>query len=122
MSKMRKPEMSVVRFSEDDIIVASTGLRLNKYGDGTPHNAYITFNGQNYGNSVYGYDYDRLYRDYNAENPGVGLSENTNFGWDGSGSGENTLSAILQKDNTTDHSSCDGYYIWTGEGFSWSHQ
>ena len=49
MSKIIKPEMSVVRFKEADVIVAS-GLTMtwSKFGDNTPQNGVVTFNGTDY--------------------------------------------------------------------------
>ena len=49
MSKMIRPEMSVVRFKEADVIVAS-GLTMtwSNFGDGTAKNGVVTFNGKDY--------------------------------------------------------------------------
>jgi hypothetical protein len=49
MSKMIRPEMSVVRFKEADVIVAS-GLTMtwSNFGDGTAKNGVVTFNGTDY--------------------------------------------------------------------------
>jgi len=49
MSKMIRPEMSVVRFNEADVIVAS-GLTMTwtKFGDGVAQNGVVNFNGTDY--------------------------------------------------------------------------
>ena len=49
MSKMIRPEMSVVRFKEADVIVAS-GLTMtwSKFGDGVAQNGVVTFKGTDY--------------------------------------------------------------------------
>ena len=46
---MIRPEMSVVRFKEADVIVAS-GLTMtwSNFGDGTAKNGVVTFNGTDY--------------------------------------------------------------------------
>jgi len=45
--KMAKPEMAVVRFKENDIIVASgDALSLSKFGDGQVKNGVVTYQNQ----------------------------------------------------------------------------
>ena len=49
MSKMNTPEMSVVRFKEADVIVASAvAMTWSGFGDGTPKNGVVNFNGTDY--------------------------------------------------------------------------
>ena len=49
MSKMIRPEMSVVRFKEADVIVASTGtMKASGWGDGIDGNLKITYDGNDY--------------------------------------------------------------------------
>ena len=51
MSKMVRPEMSVVRFKEADVIVASgavTAMQWTGFGDGVKANGVITYKGTGY--------------------------------------------------------------------------
>ena len=50
---MTKPEMDVVRFSESDVIVASSLLGLRKMNDGTANNAEINVAGETHSVSSY---------------------------------------------------------------------
>lgn len=57
MSKMRVPEMDVVRFKENDVIVASGGLPnffiVTGFNDSIPGNGIIKYNGVIYNKSNY---------------------------------------------------------------------
>lgn len=113
MSKMKMPEMRVVRFNESDVIVAS--FSLHNYGDGKAHNAYVSYNGRHYGNySGSGRTYDDLFTQFSAENPGTFNSE-TGFGW-----GDQSyvaFSVIMGYDNSDAKSGVDGSYNWNGTTF-----
>ena len=54
MSKMRMPEMSVVRFAESDVICASVrdlprSVTFNNFNDNEPGNGTVTYDGITYG-------------------------------------------------------------------------
>lgn len=117
MSKMRMPEMSVVRFNESDVIVASTELQritLNNFGNGHANDASVTIGSDTYGNqqsSGYRYsDASALYYNFNG---------NTQFKWDrNDGSGQNTFAQLLGFDTgSTSNSGVDGEYYWNGTYF-----
>ena len=110
MSKMKMPEMSVVRFDESDVICASivTRMELFRYGDGnTSPNGYVKINGVNYGvnqrNSL-----DQAYARFDN------FDTSTHFHW---GSSENTFYSILEGDNTTlVDEGRDGVYTYENRG------
>lgn len=72
MVRMNNPKIEVVRFSEADIIVASTATSMTVSGlrDATAHNAtFVTNNGQTYindGTTARAELYAALSRDFNA--------------------------------------------------------
>ena len=115
------PEMSVVRFTESDVIVASAGFRLIQYGNGVEGDGYVLYNNQKYGTRQPGGSSfpTALYDDFNNDNPGVGFSDDTNFHWqNGSGTwSTQNFAWIYGQDNTDASSSVDGYYHWSGTEF-----
>lgn len=122
MSKMRMPEMSVVRFTESDVIVASIrSFTLHKYGDGQKGNAYVDYDGNIYGTTQPGGGSfpESLYNDFNANNPGVNFSGSSDFHWGSDESGWSTQNFdwIIGQDNTDSSSSVDGTYRWSGAQF-----
>ena len=108
------PEMSVVRFTESDVIVASgtillQSITLNKYGDGQNNNASITIGGITYGNQQGGRPYSDAYSIYSN------LDDSTEFKFTG---GQNTFSQIQGFDTgSTSNTSVDGDYVWNGSYF-----
>ena len=116
------PEMSVVRFNESDVIVASVGsFTLNKFLDGSKNNAYVDYNGHIYGYTQSGGSGfpDNLYDVFNANNPSVGFSGDSQFHWLNSNGIWSTarFSEIIGYDETTNSGSVDGTYRWVGNQF-----
>lgn len=58
MRKFERPEMTVVRFTEEDVIVASgsatPSIVVSGLMDGTPNNLGINYKGHSYGSSTLG--------------------------------------------------------------------
>ncbi len=121
MSKMRMPEMDVVRFQESDVIVASAGsFTLVKYGNGKSGDAYVAYNGTNYGTQQPGGGSfpQSLYDAFNANNPGVNFSGSSDFHWESeAGWSTQNFDWIVGQDNTDSTSSVDGTYRWSGTQF-----
>ena len=116
------PEMSVVRFNESDVIVASRSLTLHKYGDGSRGNAYVTYNGITYGTQQQagGSFPDNLYQAFNGDKLGANFNGSTDFHWEGDSTQNFTW--IIGQDNTNSTSSVDGTYWWNGSSFDKLHQ
>ena len=115
MSKMKMPDMDVVRFQESDVIVASTAtkLMLVNYGDATRLNGYVKINGIGYG-ATQEHTLEEAYSKFGNFNEG------TSFSWDREGGdGTNTFSAILEGDNRTggETPGLDGVYYWRDGAF-----
>ena len=70
MSKMSAPQMSVIRFNESDVIVASIGgktLRITGVGDGIPQNAtYALGNGDSFNSYLLSYEPDMVLTSINS--------------------------------------------------------
>ena len=120
---MKMPEMSVVRFNESDVIVASPiakTITLVRYGDSGEHasnNGYIKIDGVGYGVSQR-HSLEQAYDMYDNFDLG------TMFHWnrtnsEGTGSGNSTFSGILEFDNSTGGSrpGLDGVYYWRDGAF-----
>ena len=54
MKKMERPKIEVIRFNENDVIVASSGLRgaptitMSRFSGGTPKDGTVQYNGNSY--------------------------------------------------------------------------
>ena len=111
MSKMRMPEMSVVRFTESDVIVAS--LYLSKSADGQAHNLTLTRNGvEIYKNGTT--DYRNNISLYYG---GSGSEADYYFIFDTSYSeGRHSLFSMADLDSSGSDvpNSMDGEYVWNG--------
>ena len=115
MSKMRMPEMDVVRFQESDVIVASSNsISLNLFGDGVNGNGYVTYLGQNYGNLQTAGDLSSFYSAFNKDH-GTSIGGTTNIGYKG---GMTNFDGLQSIDNTTSTSGIDGPYVWNGNEFA----
>ena len=116
MSKMKMPEMSVVRFNESDVIVASapagTWIRLVKFGDGEQNTATITRGGNVIFSNIHSQGFDPA--DYQLDDftrYGGGYTFQTN------GAGPVSLNGLIEMDNTgSTNPGVDGYYEWDGNG------
>ena len=116
---MRMPEMNVVRFTENDVIVASIAneVTLHLFTDSGMGNSYITINDVNYGSSQSGSgtrSYDQAYKLYSN------FGEGTTFSWNrGEGlTGNYTFSGMLENDgNGTAMAGADGVFYWNGSSF-----
>ena len=109
MSKMRMPEMDVVRFQESDVIVAS--LVVSKAVDGVDHNLTITRNGTDiFFNGKNGTDFNNMGSYYATRDDG-----NYYFYTNGTVNAY-TLDAMIQSDNNASDLDVDGRYIYTGNG------
>ena len=105
MSKMRVPKMDVVRFKENDVIVASGGLpnfmKITGFNDSTPGNGTIKYNGVTYNKSNY-LDLINLLTDqpdYDSYVKYQGMSE--------------TIFKLFKRsDGTSAAGYVDGTYVW----------
>ena len=117
MSKMKMPEMSVVRFEECDVICASTGIRLNKFGNGLNGDAYVTYNGVDYGNTQGGgRDLSAFYNAFNNDH-NTGINEYTKIGFETGEGGYIDFYGAQALDNAGATSEIDGPYVWNGSMF-----
>ena len=116
MSKMTMPEMSVVRFQESDVIVASA-IVLSGANDTDKHNLTIT----RYGTPIFsnsqqdGFNY---LSDY-------GYNSDPNFYWSSQqGTSPYDLHSLITSDNNGDdyNDTVDGKYYWDGANFVRSRQ
>ncbi|MBP3810775.1 MAG: hypothetical protein ILA15_08655 [Clostridiales bacterium] len=110
MSKMRMPEMSVVRFNESDVIVASS-LTVSNAADGGAHNLTVTRDGKTI---FYNGQYDAYLNDmskyYETTSQGSYLFY---FG----GNDPVSLDGLRESDNNgTDYAGVDGDYYYDGQG------
>lgn len=108
MSKMRTPEMSVVRFKEADVIVASGTVGLSNFNDGNASNNTFSFNGQSYNFT----DNDGFKAFRSALSDYVGDAGLANAAGNRIYFGDNTVFGIYKGD----HSGVDGEYTYNGEG------
>lgn len=115
------PEMSVVRFTESDVIVASSPvgpmqMALRKYGDGTPGNGYVEYMGRHYGStqSTTVGDVNAFYEAFNANND-TSIGDSTSVGYS---SGYIDFHAVLGFDNSDTVNTVDGVYEWNGREFA----
>ena len=118
MSKMTKPTVGVVRFTESDVIVASGIMRVTGLGDGTPRTGTFAFGKRNYtASDIYGDG------DYN---PTFFSEFNAYFGTDYTDAdpimvrGESLKVLVSNEMDDTSASSQDWYngtYRWNGTYF-----
>ncbi|MBR4556182.1 MAG: hypothetical protein IKO15_01765 [Clostridiales bacterium] len=108
MSKMRMPEMSVVRFTESDVIVASVAsvVRLVNWGDGKAYNGVIKVG-------------DEIIYNHTTSAPAIDTitsylpTSSPSFHRNDSDSAPFDLSALITVDNHDgDTSDIDGVYYW----------
>lgn len=111
------PEMSVVRFTESDVICASTlakTMRLIAFADGEMNNAKVEIDGNPYSRTG-SPSFDDAYAHF------YNLSGSTMFYWDTStGHGYGSFNTIMGYDNSTDADggSVDTTYTWNPNGSS----
>ncbi|MBO6193246.1 MAG: hypothetical protein J6O00_03595 [Clostridiales bacterium] len=115
MSKMRMPEMSVVRFNESDVIVASLVVRFDNYANTTPNDGAITVGGKTYtknNSTIYGQNiFVELGYDYVGSNPNVEYGGASHLG-------QNALYTMIDNDHSaTENQTVDGVYSWDGSRF-----
>ena len=118
MSKMRMPEMSVVRFEESDVICASVGalVKVNNFGDGTRWNGTIT-RGK-----------EEVFSNVHSEGGSsalviTGFAPDSDGGYTfiyNEGSNPWTQSSLSQlvgfDDSTSENNNVDGVYVYNGNG------
>ena len=96
MSKMRKPEMDVIRFKEADVIVASGAtantLKWSGFGDGITGNGVVEYGGRSYT-----MDSESSYNSLLEALSAIGVTGDTHVEWQ-DGTSNRTLSFILQKE------------------------
>jgi len=120
MSKMRMPEMDVVRFQESDVIVASSFLSsvgLYKFDNGQTNDAYIVANGTEYHHTGQ-YNFDDAEADFSN------LNGSTKFYWNVSGGhayGQATFDQLLGYDAGTSAQgdATDGIYCYQNGDSGW---
>ena len=124
MSKMRMPEMSVVRFTESDVIVASSVLKtaaLYQFDNGGTNDAYIEAGGTTYYHTG-STNFDALEAAYSNVN------DDTKFYWDVGAEqyGQATFSQLLGYDAGTSAqgNATDGNYDYRygNSGWGFYHQ
>lgn len=106
MSKMSKPEMDVVRFKENDIIVASGGglpnfIKITGFNDTIADNGTVEYNGVIYNKSTYSDLIDCL-----IDN--TPFDENVNY----QGMAQSITRLFRKNDGTTAAGFGDGTYTW----------
>ena len=116
MSKMKSAQMTAIRFTESDVIVAST-LVLGKYNNTTVGDGIVKYGETTYNTNGGEATYDALYealagRDY-VEVHG--------------GSGERMhIESVFYFENAANHYDevygSDGVYTWNGSSWVWKHQ
>ena len=114
MTKMRKPNMNIVRFTESDVIVAS--FRLTGMGNGAEDGKFW------YGNNSYSVTstatrapfYDAFYN-----GTGISINDMTPVYYNGGGQYpiEGTISSAVDFDTDGEHSYVNGTYYWDGSSF-----
>ena len=108
---MKKVEMEVVRFTESDVIVAST-IIVSNVENRVGHDMTITRNGVTIlsnNNTAPGYDTSL------AED---GYGSNPQFAWSSESSSFYSLSSLLEGDNNGNPiSGVDGEYVWSNGAF-----
>ena len=114
MSKMKMPEMDVVRFNESDVIVASGDPKtfsLIKVGNGISGDSRIIYMGQEYTDSDGQALADLLNEAVSGScNPSSGPVDQLTgryFTW------------VLRNEDSTSSYDRDGTYEYSGRGFSW---
>lgn len=120
MSKMRMPEMDVVRFQESDVIVASSFLSsvgLYQFDNGATNDAYIEADGKTYHHTG-SPNFD------DAEVAFSNLNGSTKFYWSVSGGhdyGQATFDQLLGYDAGTSAQSgaTDGIYGYKNGDSGW---
>ena len=110
MSKMRMPEMEVVRFKENDVIVASV-YTLSNAGNGKPNDLTVTrvSDGKVFYNAVRG----RSHVDYMSRFGGFGAS----FFYSAYNDPYTFSTLVENDDHGNPVSDVDGDYLWTGGSF-----
>ena len=110
MSKMRKPEMSVVHFNESDVIVASS-LTVSNAGDGTAHNLTVTRNNKTI---FYNGQYDAFVNDMSKY---YGTTSQGSYLFYFGGADPVSLSGLQESDNNgKPYTDVDGDYYYDGAG------
>ena len=110
MSKMRVPEMDVVRFKENDVIVESgaiLGLTLYGFANTTKNDGTMTYKGTTYDGS----NYNDLISALKGDEYSDWIGENgSSFSWFLS------ISSLFTRDkNGNDRGFPDGTYIWNSD-------
>lgn len=108
MSKMTKPTADVVRFKENDVIVASVVLFMSGFGmDNEIHNGKMRFNGQSVEwDDERGYIFPSDFVDYVTA--GRGNAVHSDFA-------DTTIDNLFEADwgDVYDYAHADdGYYVW----------
>ena len=113
------PEMSVVCFTESDVIVASpTAFFLNKAGDGRANNANVKYNNTYYGTGQQ-HSWDDFYRDFTS-NTGYSIGSGTDLHYDRNGVvGDVTFDGIqiIDRQIGQTNAGIDGSYVWRNGQF-----
>ncbi|WP_295152421.1 hypothetical protein [uncultured Ruminococcus sp.] len=107
MSRLRTPEVEVIRFNEADVIVASGTLRLTNFTDSEPKNATGVYKGYTYVNDGSG-DINAFISYINQDHPGDINVDNAN------GMSGNIGFVFLNEETQTDY---DGIYTWSDGRF-----
>ena len=115
MSKMRVAEMSVVRFTESDVIVASQ-IVVSGADDKAGHNLTVT----RYGTEIFSNNQQSGFNHMSQ----YGYTDNPLFYWSSAqGTSPYDLNALIQSDNNgEDYEAVDGVYIWDGAVFTKKYQ
>ena len=121
MSKMKKPEIDIIRFNESDVVVASVPanhLIVSNTNDSTPKNGTFAFGNKSYTTGALPSDfYAQLNTAFGTEN----IGGNTELHWPNPGSGEDIysyLSWIISGDQGGQRANgTDGDYTWDGTRF-----
>ena len=112
MSKMTKPTVDVVRFTESDVIVASDILHLSGYNDQKYPNGVMTFRGINYStNDRLGENPSGLYSILSSE---FGQSIETTYADPGYDSSIGNLFECDTGSTVYQVNAADGNYFWNG--------
>lgn len=115
MSRLRTPEVKVIRFNEADVIVASSGydrqsLYVANWGNNDRNDNYIRFDGKNHTNKA----------DLLKTFEGTGYNENTKLI-----NGDRQvdfLNLFIVESDTSELAPLNGAYSWKEGAFIWQHQ
>ena len=121
MSKMRVPEMDVVRFKESDVIVASGAktMTISNFGDRINLNGRFTFGSFSYTNRDVHNNFESFKSDFNSYF-GANIQYRNQIVFDFDNAISYDLSYLVRREvvDSAANNICNGTYSWDGVKFN----